>query len=334
MANVQHNVLGGGAGTGDRNLHVPGFWGSTDPAVTDPTQVQPGTYWVDTRPGLGKYVLRVRNQNNNGWDLVNAENLIGASSPFNLITGDQAYNHVLVDAADAGPKVWHHKIDDAATTIDKLWSASKIYSHTNDATIHRKINDSGSGATDLWSAAKIIAQLATKQPNVSAGQLVPAGTIITYGGLYAPPGYLLCDGSAPSRAAYPALFGAIETYWGYGDGGLTFNVPDLRGRFLRMGQYGSGRDPDVGSRTPCNPGGPAGDAIGTIQGSAMQWHVHYLQRPCHWGSQRKDSEYGGDCAGWSAADGNSWDRGYDTDTRGGSSENRPINAYVTFAIKV
>ncbi len=333
MANVQHNVLGGPSGTGDKNLHVPGFWGSTDPAVTDPTQVFPGTYWVDTSPGLGKYVLRVRNMNNNGWDFVNAKNLVGASSPFNVITGDQAYNHAIVDASDAGPKLWHHKIDDAATTIDKLWSASKIYSHTNNAAIHRSINDSGSGTTDLWSASKIIAQLALKQNVVAAGQLVPAGAIIDYGGYGAPSGYLLCDGSAVSRTTYAALYAAIGTYWGYGNGSSTFNLPDLRGRFKRMGNYGSGRDPDAGSRAASNPGGPTGDAIGTVQASAMERHVHYLQRPAHWGSNRKDFEYGGDCAGYSVADGNSWDRGYDTDIRGGSTENRPLNAYVTCAIK-
>jgi len=39
------------------------------------------------------------------------------------------------------------------------------------------------------------------------------------------PGWLWCDGSALSRADYPALFAAIGTKWGAGDGATTFNIP-------------------------------------------------------------------------------------------------------------
>lgn len=45
-----------------------------------------------------------------------------------------------------------------------------------------------------------------------------------------PTGWLLCDGSAVSRVTYKALFDAIGTAFGVGDGATTFNVPDLRGR--------------------------------------------------------------------------------------------------------
>lgn len=46
----------------------------------------------------------------------------------------------------------------------------------------------------------------------------------------APTGWLLCDGAAVSRATYAALFTAISTTYGAGDGSTTFNLPDLRGR--------------------------------------------------------------------------------------------------------
>lgn len=59
------------------------------------------------------------------------------------------------------------------------------------------------------------------------------GFIKPYAGTSIPDGYLLCDGSAVSRTAYPELFAAIGTVWGEGDGSSTFNVPDLRGFFLR-----------------------------------------------------------------------------------------------------
>ena len=47
----------------------------------------------------------------------------------------------------------------------------------------------------------------------------------------APAGYLICDGRAVERSAYPELFDAIGATYGEGDGSTTFNLPDLIGRF-------------------------------------------------------------------------------------------------------
>jgi len=55
-----------------------------------------------------------------------------------------------------------------------------------------------------------------------------------------PTGWLLCDGSAVSRATYARLFTAISTTWGVGDGATTFNLPDLRGRALIGDGAGAG----------------------------------------------------------------------------------------------
>lgn len=70
-------------------------------------------------------------------------------------------------------------------------------------------------------------------------RLVPAGAIMAFGGLSAPTGWLLCDGSAVSRATYADLFAAIGTTYGVGDGATTFNLPDLRQRFP-LGKASSG----------------------------------------------------------------------------------------------
>lgn len=62
----------------------------------------------------------------------------------------------------------------------------------------------------------------------------PAGTVIAYAGNSAPPGgYLLCNGAAVSRTAYPNLFSAIGTLYGTGDGSTTFNLPNLTDRFIQ-----------------------------------------------------------------------------------------------------
>jgi microcystin-dependent protein len=73
---------------------------------------------------------------------------------------------------------------------------------------------------------------------------VPSGTVVAYAGAASPSGWLLCDGVAVSRTTFAALFAAIATSYGAGDGSTTFNVPDLRGR------VGVGKD-DMGG-SPAN----------------------------------------------------------------------------------
>lgn len=61
-----------------------------------------------------------------------------------------------------------------------------------------------------------------------ATALAPVGSMTMYAGASVPSGWLLCDGQAVSRTTYSALFTAISTTWGVGDGSTTFNVPDMR----------------------------------------------------------------------------------------------------------
>lgn len=62
--------------------------------------------------------------------------------------------------------------------------------------------------------------------------ITPAGVIQAYGGSSAPQGWLICDGSAVSRTTYAALYAAIGTAFGAGDGSTTFNLPNAKGRML------------------------------------------------------------------------------------------------------
>jgi microcystin-dependent protein len=97
---------------------------------------------------------------------------------------------------------------------------------------------------------------------------VPSGTILPFGGVTAPAGWLLCDGSAISRTTYANLYSAIGVVWGSGDGSITFHLPDLRGRFLRGRDGGAARDPDRTLRTAANTGGNIGDNVGSVQDNA------------------------------------------------------------------
>ena len=73
---------------------------------------------------------------------------------------------------------------------------------------------------------------------------VSPGTVIYSAAQSAPSGYLVADGSAVSRTGYAALFAAIATTYGPGNGSTTFNLPDLRGLFIRGYDDGRGLDPD------------------------------------------------------------------------------------------
>lgn len=89
---------------------------------------------------------------------------------------------------------------------------------------------------------------------------VRAGTVAHFAAATAPDGWLKANGAAVSRTLYAGLFGAIGTTYGVGDGATTFNVPDLRGEFMRGLDDGRGVD--------------AGRVIGTAQAQAIQSHVH------------------------------------------------------------
>ena len=106
-----------------------------------------------------------------------------------------------------------------------------------------------------------MAYYATYMPN-ELGELqkvvinAGVGFVLPYYGETAPPGTLACDGSEISREAYDELFQVLGTKAGAGDGVSTFNLPDLRGQFVRgMG----GNAAALGVKQ--------GDAIRNISGS-------------------------------------------------------------------
>ncbi len=72
--------------------------------------------------------------------------------------------------------------------------------------------------------------------------IAAASTVIYVAQNTAPTGYLKANGAAISRATYADLFAAIGTTFGSGNGSTTFNVPDLRGEFVRGWDDGRGVD--------------------------------------------------------------------------------------------
>lgn len=91
-------------------------------------------------------------------------------------------------------------------------------------------------------------------------QKAPASSIMYFARLTAPAGWLKANGAAISRTAYAGLYAAMGTAFGAGDGFNTFNLPDLRGEFIRGWDDGRGID--------------AGRALNTRQAGDLASHSH------------------------------------------------------------
>ena len=96
-------------------------------------------------------------------------------------------------------------------------------------------------------------------------QSVPTGAVFCMAVLTVPTGYLECNGAEVSRTQYSVLFSVIGTQYGTGNGSSTFNLPDLRGEFVRG--FDNGRQID-GDRVL------ASDGIGSSQSDQNKQHNH------------------------------------------------------------
>lgn len=140
------------------------------------------------------------------------------------------------------------------------------------------------------------------------------GTVDSFAMGTPPAGWLECNGALVSRTAYAALFDKIGTIYGAGDGATTFQIPDLRGEFVRGWDNGRGVD--------------NGRGFATAQAGQMPSHTHTT-----WNT-----------TGGTFASGSSWHQvpstkdaeNRPTGTAGGTengNENRPRNVAMMFCIK-
>jgi microcystin-dependent protein len=130
--------------------------------------------------------------------------------------------------------------------------------------------------------------------------LNPSGSVIAYAGSSAPSGWLMCDGSAVSRAVYAALFAVVGTTYGAGDGSTTFNLPNLVNRFS-VGAGGTYALASTGGNTSVttstagshNHTGLTGST--TLTTAQIPAHNHSVTDPGHVHAIRTggDSGYGG-----------------------------------------
>lgn len=190
-------------------------------------------------------------------------------------------------------------------------------------------------------------------------RIIPVGVVLPYAGplaatdpvdanglqqIYANlafTGWLYCDGSALYCAEYPLLYGVIGKAFGYSENsqdpkGPKFNLPDLRGRFVRGVDGGVGLDPSIDLRVEQNPGGNSGNQVGTIQPDAYQRHEHQYSAaesmtPITEGTEGVVSVYGSSLSTQNTI-GQEPDQSADGTPRFGK-ETRPVNIYMNYIIR-
>jgi microcystin-dependent protein len=149
---------------------------------------------------------------------------------------------------------------------------------------------------------------------LDATKLALTGSVVWFAGLSVPAGWLIANGAELSRTVYAELFAAIGTAHGHGDGSTTFNLPDLRGEFIRGFDNNRGID--------------AGRLFATAQAGAIQAHSHTTPAL---------SSLNGTQTGWAAQDATvtyesgSFSGGLVSST--GGTETRPRNIALLGLIK-
>ena len=150
---------------------------------------------------------------------------------------------------------------------------------------------------------------------ITPSGLVPIGAIVWVAYVTPDANWLECDGTAISRTTYADLFLKIGTTFGIGDGSTTFNLPDLRGEFIRG--WDNSRGIDI-SRT-----------FGSAQSDAFGSHTHDMTLLSLVGDDIGGIGY----QGWG---GDNVSKGNRTNTTAasGSTETRPRNVALMAQIKV
>ena len=141
----------------------------------------------------------------------------------------------------------------ASSTTGNVPATGNLTNNASGSEVAINITDGKLFYKDNIGAIQVIATKAA-----AAG--IPSGAVFHFAMVTAPSGYLECNGSAVSRTTYASLFAAIGTVYGIGDGTTTFNLPDLRGQFLRGWDNGRGVD--------------TGRVFGSSQTSAYTNHAH------------------------------------------------------------
>ncbi len=221
---------------------------SSNSGSSAPTTTVAYKIWADTANNL----LKIRNSANNGWltlgDLTDANNLGLATKASPTFSGTVTSAGDLILTGTGSLQL------PSGTTAQRPTPATGDIRFNTSLTQFEGYNGSGWG-------------------EIANG--VPAGSVFTFATSTVPSGYLECNGAAVSRSTYASLFSSISTTWGTGDGSSTFNLPDLRGQFVRGWDNSAGVD--------------SGRSFASSQTDQNKEHTHSVTDPGHFHTTNVDN---------------------------------------------
>lgn len=203
---------------------------------------------------------------------------------------------------------WSPAAFDASMVASGVFSASRLPSHLTVAALNaayaalvhsHAIADvaglqtalDGKAASSHTHAISAITNLQASLDALAAADTKP-GSIMAYAGPSAPTGWLMCNGQNVSRSTYSALFAAIGTNHGAGDGSATFGIPDLRGRVIAgkddMGGSSAARLNSMASTTL---GGSGGSQSHQLSPEELPAHNHLAVAAVNSGSALSSTNY-------------------------------------------
>lgn len=148
--------------------------------------------------------------------------------------------------------------DTASLIYQTGFSGRAEFGLAGDDDFHVKVSADGAA----WHEAIIVDRASGRVSFPAGGDGLPVGSVIWHAASTPPSGFLKANGAAISRSTYAGLFSVIGTTYGVGNGSTTFNLPDLRGEFVRG--LDDGRGVDVGR------------VLGSAQAQALPPHAHLM----------------------------------------------------------
>ncbi len=232
-----NGLSGGGTLAGNRTITL-GTPGKITATSTNSVGTSTHTHEIDNASATVPGVLKVLN-------------VLNSTDPLSALSAEQG-------------RVLGTQKADKATTLAGYGIADGVTQAAMSAAISNLVNGAPGALDTLRELATALGNDANFANNIAAkiDQAAPAGSVAYIAGSAAPAGWLKANGAAVSRTTYAPLFAAIGTRYGAGDGSSTFNLPDLRGEFIRG--WDDGRGVDVGR------------AIGSHQLDALQQHTHTI----------------------------------------------------------
>jgi len=235
---------------------------------SDPSNTAPFMPYVDTADSNN---LKIRNAANNGFTTVGSVNsanlgllpVAGGTMTGQLLADDSAGASAPAIAFDGDAttgifRVGSNTIGFATAGVERVEISDAGLDMSNGLPI-RFQDSSGAPFVALKSPSSLSGNVELTLPSSvtngaflqtdGSGNLsfqivagVPSGSVFCMAVASVPSSYLECNGAAVSRTTYAALFAVIGTAYGSGDGSSTFNIPDLRGEFIRGFDNGRGVD--------------------------------------------------------------------------------------------